>query len=134
MPKSSQTFTEGTVIKLGKTIRYIREAHGQSQIHAARLLGISNVHLSNLEHNKAYPSPEFTARAATVWGIDLHVAAWCLHGEPEKLPPRIRDAATKLTAALKRQLAQKGIQLGEPGNDRDQKHQDARPSARTVKA
>jgi transcriptional regulator with XRE-family HTH domain len=120
-------------MKLGNTIKHVRQAHGQSQIEAARLLGVSNVHLSNLENNKANPSLEFLARAADVWDVDLHVLAWCLHGDSSKLPPGVRQAAAKLTAALKRELAAKGL-IHEQEDDRDQEQEDTRTRSRTAHA
>src|SRR5947209_10057018 len=113
-------------MKLGCTIKFVRQAHGLSQIEAAKELGVSNVHLSNLEHDKAHPSQEFISRAAIVWGVDLYVLAWCLHGDPAKLPPRVRDAATKLTAAFRRQLASQGVKVDRQEHDRDQKSEQTR--------
>jgi transcriptional regulator with XRE-family HTH domain len=120
-------------VKLGNTIRYVRQAHGQSQVEAARLLDVSNVHLSNLENNKAHPSPEFLSRAATVWGVDLHVLAWCLHGDPAKLPAGVRQAASRLTVAFRRELAAKGL-IHEQDDDRDQEQEKPRSRPRTAHA
>ena len=120
-------------MKLGQTIRYVRQAHGQSQLEAAKLLAISNVHLSNLENNKAHPSTDVLERARELWGVDLYVLAWCLYGDPAKLPPSVRQAAAKLTAALRRELAAKGL-VDEPSNDRDQEQSDSRPRRRAANA
>ena len=120
-------------MKLGNTIRYVRQAHGQSQLEAAKLLDVSNVHLSNLENNKAHPSPEFLARATNVWGVDLHVLAWCLHGDPTKLPTGVRQAASRLTEAFRRELAAKGL-IDERQDDPDQEHEETRSRPRAAHA
>jgi transcriptional regulator with XRE-family HTH domain len=120
-------------MKLGNTIKYVRQTHGQSQLEAAKLLEVSNVHLSNLENNKAHPSPDFLVRASKVWGVDLHVLAWCLNGDPAKLPPGVREAAAKLTAAFKRELASKGFTI-ERQNDRGQEQEDSRAHSRAAHA
>jgi transcriptional regulator with XRE-family HTH domain len=120
-------------MKLGNTIKYVRQMHQQSQIEAAKLLDVSNVHLSNLENNKGHPSPEFLARANKLWGVDLHVLAWCLHGDPAKLPAGVRHAAARLTAAFKRELAAKGY-VQELRDDRHQEHEEPRTRFRAAKA
>jgi transcriptional regulator with XRE-family HTH domain len=125
MPKTSQTFLMRDVIKLGKTIRFLREQYGKSQIEAAKLLGISNVHLSNLENNKAYPSPDVAAKITSIWGVDLYVLAWCLHGDVRSLPTGVQKAAIELTRALKRQLTAQGISVDGGSNDRHQEQQES---------
>ena len=46
------------MLNLGETARELRERRGISQTEAARLLDITQVHLSNIENSKAHPSPE----------------------------------------------------------------------------
>ena len=93
------------MIMLGKTARSLREAHGITQRHAAQLLNISAVHLSNVENNKSVPSPTLLERYRRLWGIDLYVLAWCLHGDVSKLPAGIRKPASELAAAWSNQLS-----------------------------
>jgi transcriptional regulator with XRE-family HTH domain len=118
------------MIKLGKTIRFLREAHGQSQIEASRLLGVSNVHLCNLENQKAYPSPDLLARVKSVWGVDLYVLAWCIDGDASSLPTGVRQAAVSLTNALKQQLEGKGIKFNVAKKNRNQEQEYPRKPAR----
>ena len=49
------------MIELGATIKHLREAKGLTQRAAAEVLGISDVHMCNLEHNKARPSADLLA-------------------------------------------------------------------------
>src|SRR5437016_10786988 len=92
------------MIHLGKTARYLRERKGLSQRAAAEALGISQVHLSNVENNKAVPSPKLMERYRQLWGIDLYVLAWSLFGDLSKLPPALRGPATALAKAWKKEL------------------------------
>jgi transcriptional regulator with XRE-family HTH domain len=92
------------MIYLGQTAKYLRERKGLSQRAAAELLGITTVHLSNVENNKSSPSPSLLSRYKDVWGIDLYVLAWCLHGDEEQLPPQVRAPMKKLANAWRRQL------------------------------
>ena len=90
--------------RLGDAARHLREIRGLSQKSAAALLGISNVYLCNIEANKAVPSQVILDRYRELWNVDLHVIAWCMFGDVQRLPPRVRQAAEKLAAAWKREL------------------------------
>lgn len=92
------------MIHLGKTARYLRERKKLSQRGAADALGISQVHLSNIENNKALPSPALVNRYRELWGVDLHVLAWCLHGDPSELPEAVRGPMQDLATAWRREL------------------------------
>jgi transcriptional regulator with XRE-family HTH domain len=92
------------MIYLGKTAKYIRETLGISQRAAAEALDISYVHLSNIENNKAFPSPSLLDRYRQLWGVDLYVVAWCLHGDLSRLPASLRKPTEKLAAAWRRQI------------------------------
>jgi transcriptional regulator with XRE-family HTH domain len=92
------------MIHLGKTARYLRERKGLSQREAADALGISQVHLSNIENNKAFPSPNLLARYHELWGVDLYVLAWCMHGDVSKLPVAVRASMQHLADAWRREL------------------------------
>jgi transcriptional regulator with XRE-family HTH domain len=94
------------MIHLGKTARYLRERKKLSQREAADALGITQVHLSNLENNKALPSPALVARYRDLWGVDLHVLAWCLYGDPSDLPEAVRGPMQELAAAWRRELGE----------------------------
>jgi transcriptional regulator with XRE-family HTH domain len=92
------------MILLGKTARHVREAQGLNQRQAADALDVSVVHLCNIENNKSAPSPALMDRYRQLWGVDLYVLAWCLHGDIEKLPVAVRRSASELATAWKKQL------------------------------
>jgi transcriptional regulator with XRE-family HTH domain len=94
------------MIHLGKTARYLRERKKLSQREAADALGITQVHLSNIENNKALPSPALVARFRDLWGVDLHVLAWCLHGDSSQLPEAVRGPMQDLATAWRRELGE----------------------------
>jgi transcriptional regulator with XRE-family HTH domain len=94
------------MIHVGKTARHVRESLGLTQQELAEQLGITNVHLSHIENNKAYPSPALLGRFQELLGIDLYVAAWCLHGNTSALPKSVREPAERLAQAWKEQLAE----------------------------
>jgi transcriptional regulator with XRE-family HTH domain len=85
-------------MKLGDTARTLREEFGLTQRAAADRLGVSFVHLSNLENDKARPSPELLEKFRDVYGVDLYVYAWCRRGELERLPKGMQAATRRLTA------------------------------------
>jgi transcriptional regulator with XRE-family HTH domain len=91
-------------ILLGKTAREFRESLGLTQRAVAEQLGISFVHLCNVEKNRAIPSQALIDKYRAIWGIDLYVLAWCLHGDPKKLPEPLRRAASVLAAGWKKHI------------------------------
>ncbi len=78
-------------IHVGSTARYIREMHGLKQREAAQQLGVSVVHVCNVERGKSSPSSDLLDRYRELWGIDLYVLAWCLHGDINRLPEAVRE-------------------------------------------
>lgn len=97
------------MINLGKTIRHIREAKGLTQRAAANVLGISDVHLCNLERDKARPSDELLAKIRDEWDVDPYVLSWCLHGNAKKLPRPVRAAMKQLAQAWRVELEDQKI-------------------------
>ncbi|MCH8824518.1 MAG: helix-turn-helix transcriptional regulator [Planctomycetes bacterium] len=97
------------MIHLGKTARYLRKRKGFTQRKTAGLLQISEVHLSNIENNKAAPSGDLLKRYRELWNVDLYVLAWCLHGNLDKLPKQIRRSAEKLAEAWQSELTQSDV-------------------------
>lgn len=89
---------------LGKTARYLREHKGLTQVEAARLLGVTQVHISNVENNKARPSHDLATRYRESFGVDLHILAWCLYGDIAKLPESVRGPMTDLAKAWRAEL------------------------------
>jgi transcriptional regulator with XRE-family HTH domain len=92
------------MIHVGKTARHLRELLGLTQRAAAEELGISVVHLCNIENNKAAPSPALLERFRELWSVDLYILAWCLHGDVEKLPETVRKPMAELAKAWQGQL------------------------------
>ncbi len=92
------------MIMLGKTARKLRDAFGLKQRDVADALGISVVHLCNIENNKAAPSAAILESYREIWGVDLYVLAWCLYGDVSKLPPAVRKSANELAKAMQKQI------------------------------
>ncbi len=92
------------MIYLGKTARHLRETLGLTQRAAAKALGITCVHLCNIENNKSVPSPALLERFRELWNVDLYVLAWCLHGDAEKLPKPLRKPMVELANAWQEQI------------------------------
>jgi transcriptional regulator with XRE-family HTH domain len=95
-------------IRLGNTARELRESLGLSQRQAAEALGITPVHLCNVEKNRAAPSHALIDKYRELWGVDLYVLAWCRHGDVHDLPHGVRNAATALADEWREQLAALG--------------------------
>ena len=72
---------------------------------AAEALNVSYVHLSNLERGKAAPSLSLLERFRTVFGVDLHVLAWCLFEDDDKIPESVRGPRQTLALAMRRAFA-----------------------------
>lgn len=92
------------MIHLGKTARYVRERKKLTLREAAAQLHISFAHLCNIENNKVAASLNLLEQMKLVYGVDLMVLAWCIHGDPEKLPPAVREPMKALAAAWKSEL------------------------------
>lgn len=91
-------------IKIGTTARYLRNQLGLKQKDAAEALGITRVHLCNIEKNHSTPSQALIDKYRELWGIDLYVLAWCQHGDVDSLPKAMRQAVAKLTDGWNQQL------------------------------
>ena len=71
----------------------------------AEALGVSYVHLSNVERGKTAPSTSLLDRFQEVFGVDLHVLAWCLFEDESKLPEPLRVHHRGLACAWRKLLA-----------------------------
>lgn len=100
------------MINLGRTIKYVREAKGLTQRAAAGALGVSDVHLCNVEHDKARPSAQLLSKIQKEWNIDIYVLAWCLQGDVTQLPKAVRGPMEQLAKAWRRDLKRNGILKG----------------------
>lgn len=83
-------------IHIGQIARELRESLGLTQRAAAEELGVSCVHLCNIEKSRAAPSQALVDKYRQLWGVDLHVLAWCKSGNTVRLPRGLRKAATEL--------------------------------------
>jgi len=88
---------------IGTTVRYVREKLGMTQKAAAEALGVSAVHLSNVERGVTPPSALLISRFAEVFGVDCYVLNYCT-SEGDDIPERVKQARKKLAEALRRQL------------------------------
>ena len=90
---------------IGTTVRYVREKLGMTQKAAAEALGVSSVHLSNVERGVAPPSALLISRFAEVFGVDCYVLNYFTgEGDDDDSPERVKQARRKLAEALRRQL------------------------------
>lgn len=87
----------------GRAARQIREADGLSQIAAAAALGVTNVHLSNVERGLAIPGPGLLRRYRERFGIDPHVLAWCLS---QDVPFAVLGAAVGIAGSLRQLITE----------------------------
>lgn len=94
---------------IGEAARLVREKHQVSQKHAAELLGVSSVHLCNVEKGRTSPSYGLIESYRRIWNIDLYVLAWCLWGDLDRLPRSIRSASKKLGEAWLADLNKQGM-------------------------
>lgn len=92
------------MVHLGKTIKLVRGKHKLSVRAAAIKLGISHVHLVNIENNHAVPSLALLDRFRSVFHVDLAVLAWCLFGEARRLPESVRAPMKALANAWRQEL------------------------------
>ncbi len=92
------------MVSIGTTAKTLRESLGWTQRQTADELGVSYVHLCNVENNKARPSQALLDRYRDLWGIDLYVLVWCENGDVEELPHAVRNAASKLATAWRKRI------------------------------
>ena len=71
---------------------------------AATALGVTFVHVSNVERGRAIPSAALVERYRKVFGVDLHVLSWCLFEDEDKIPASIRGPRAKLAKAWRAEL------------------------------
>ncbi len=102
-------------MNLGETARNLRETFGLTQRAVADRLGISYVHLCNLENNKARPSAEMLEKFRRVFGVDLYVYSWCSSPDMEKLPSGMRDVTRRMTDVWQKVIDDKRRELHKQG-------------------
>jgi transcriptional regulator with XRE-family HTH domain len=94
-------------MKLGRTVRAIRERLGLTREAMADRLAVSLPTMEAIEAN-AVPTPDdFIARFHAAFDIDLHTAAWCLFGDNTKLPESLQSSAAAITESCRAELMAK---------------------------
>ena len=83
-------------IRVGPTAQKLRQTLELTQRETAEALGVSYVHLCNIENDKAAPSQALIDKYRELWGVDLYVMTWCEVGDIKKLPQPLRKAAAEL--------------------------------------
>ncbi len=91
---------------IGQTARYVRERLGLTQRAAADALGVSAVHLSNVERGRTVPSSSLVSRFKNVYKIDVYVLAFCLDDGADDAPVGLRKALRTLADALRQSLGE----------------------------
>lgn len=92
------------MICIGDAIRDLRGKLGLSQRKAAEAVGISHVHLNNLENGKTAPTTSILDKFFEAWGIDLYMYAVVLDKERERIPESLRGVVGRLETAWKREI------------------------------
>lgn len=87
------------MLHVGSIARELRESLGLTQHEAAIRLGVTNVHVSNIENNKSFPSHQLIERYRREFGVDLYILAWCKQSDNVDLPKSIRESAEALARA-----------------------------------
>ena len=59
------------MIHVGRIAKQLRESLGLTQQEVARALGITNVHVSNIENEKSFPSQNLIDRYREFFEVDL---------------------------------------------------------------
>lgn len=68
-------------MNIGNTIRAVRYTLGLSQRAAAAVVGISHVHMNNIENGLASPTLTMLEKFYEAWGIDLYLYCAALEGD-----------------------------------------------------
>ncbi len=92
------------MIRLGEAARFIRQEFGLSQRKAAEEIGISFVHLNNIENDKSSPSPEVIEKFRAAWGVDLYMVAAGMFSTDDHVPPKLRAPLAALTVAWRHEI------------------------------
>ncbi len=87
------------MINLGEAARHLRERLELSQRAAALELGISHVHLSNIENGKASPTAAMIEKYYEAWSIDLYMFAVANFTTDDRVPITLRPTVEKMRQA-----------------------------------
>ena len=89
---------------VGQAAKKLRQRLGLTQETVAEKLGVTVVHLSSIENDRARPSAKLLEKYYDEWGVDLYVMSWCDDSNLSQLPDSIRAAASKLHRAWNAQV------------------------------
>lgn len=102
------------MLDIGAAIREVRGMLELSQREAARGMGISHVHLNNIENGRSYPTTGILEKVFASWGVDVYVYAALLQENtfrllnmPDSTQARIRAAYRKEAADYCREFVRK---------------------------
>lgn len=94
------------MIHFGQVARELRESLGLTLEQMAERLSMRPTFLNRIEEDQHRPSESIFTAYRDAFGIDLMTYAWCLHGELDKLPEKVRESARQLSEAWKAHIAQ----------------------------
>ena len=97
-----------THLDMSAAAAYIRRVLGLTQRAAAEALGVTAVHLCNIERGRAQPSLGLIAKYDELWGVDLYVLAWCRN---DRRVTMVRPEAVAIEDKLETWLHQQGVTL-----------------------
>lgn len=91
-------------VALGGAARELRTKLGLSLREAASALGVSYVHLCNIENGKSSVSQELIEKFHDTWGIDLYMYALAFYPDDRKTPKAARAAIKSLAQVWKQHI------------------------------
>jgi transcriptional regulator with XRE-family HTH domain len=91
-------------INLGEAARDLRMKLNLSLREAEVELGISYVHLCNIENGKVTPSQKIVERFHDAWGIDLYMFALAFHSDAGATPRALRQPVKALEEGCRRHI------------------------------
>lgn len=89
---------------VGQAAKTVRKQLGLTQEVVAEVLGVTVVHLSSIENDRARPSAKLLEKFYEEWGVDLYVMSWCEDSNLSSLPNSLRSAASNLQRAWTKQV------------------------------
>jgi len=91
-------------INLGKAARDLRVKLNLSLREAEAELGISYVHLCNIENGKVSPSEGLVERFHEAWGIDLYMYALAFHSDGGAIPKVLQPPVKALKEGCRQHI------------------------------
>ena len=91
-------------MKLGKALEELRDEADWSLSETAETLGVTFLHLRDIEYGSTEPSQDLLDKYKEMWGVDPYVYAWCKFGDLERLPESVREPAKVLLGDWKERI------------------------------